>query len=142
MSQAFEDYKPPTRLKLAALWTATMFLYAYGDYFGLYVAGTLADMNRGIMGPLGPTTPGMLVLLSIMMAIPSVMVFLSLIIPPASCRWINVVFGIAYTGIMAISLPGSALFYTVLAIMEMALTMTIAVMAWRWPKITEKAPTT
>ncbi len=56
-----EEYRAPTKAKLAVLWASTMFCYAYGDYFGLYVAGTLADMNRGSMGPLGHATPGVLV---------------------------------------------------------------------------------
>lgn len=40
-----EEYRAPAKVKLAALWASTMFCYIYGDYFGLYVTGTLADMN-------------------------------------------------------------------------------------------------
>lgn len=139
MSDRLQNYKPPTQLKLAALWTATMFCYVYGDYFGLYIAGNLAKMNLAIMGPLGAATPGVLVAVSLMMAIPSVMIFLSLVFPPSLCRWLNITLGIAYTGIMAVSLPGSALFYVVLAVVEMVLTLTIATTAWRWPRIADDA---
>lgn len=133
-----EDYRAPTKLKLAALWASTMLCYVYGDYFGLYVAGTLSDMNRGIMGPLGPATPGLLVGLSIMMAVPSLMVALSLLLPPSLCRWTNVLLGLVYTAIMAVSLPGSAPFYVVLGIVEMVLTLTIAVIAFRWPRSVDR----
>ncbi len=130
---ALEDYRAPTKVKLAALWASTMFCYAYGDYFGLYVTGTLADMNRGIMGPLGQATSGVLICVSLMMAIPSLMVALSLLLPPRICRWASVILGIAYTGIMAISLPGSEPFYKMLGVIEIALTLTIAIVALRWP---------
>ena len=39
---ALEEYRAPTKVKLAALWASTMFCYVYGDYFGLYLPGKLA----------------------------------------------------------------------------------------------------
>jgi hypothetical protein len=35
---ALEDVTVPVKLKLAALWVATMFLFAYGDLFTMYRA--------------------------------------------------------------------------------------------------------
>jgi hypothetical protein len=129
-----EEYRAPAKLKLAALWASTMFCYIYGDYFGLYVRGTVADIDRGIMGPLGQATPGILVGVSAMMAIPSLMVALSLLLPAVASKWANVVLGIAYTAIMAMSLPGSEPFYLMLGVVEMALTLSIAIVALRWPR--------
>jgi hypothetical protein len=129
-----EEYRAPAKVKLAALWGATMFCYIYGDYFGLYVAGTLADMNHGQMGPLGQATPGVLTATSLMMAVPSLMVALSLLLPARVCRWACIVLGLFYTAVMAASLPGSELFYKVLAAIEMALTLAITVVAVRWPR--------
>lgn len=129
-----EEYRAPTKMKLAALWTSTMFCYIYGDYFGLYVTGTLADMNGGSMGPLGHATPGVLLGVSVMMAIPSLMVALSLLLPADLCRWTCVVLGLFYTAIMAISLPASEPFYRVLGAIEMALTLAITAIALRWPR--------
>lgn len=129
-----EEYRTPAKLKLAALWASTMFCYIYGDYFGLYVAGTLADMNHGSMGPLGHATSGVLTAVSLMMAIPSLMVALSLLLPASICRWACIVLGLFYTAIMAVSLPGSELFYKVLAAIEMTLTLAITVVAIRWPR--------
>jgi hypothetical protein len=51
-----------------------MFCYVYGDYFGLYHPGQLQGMLHGD-GPIGPTSQGTLVAVSILMAIPSLMVF-------------------------------------------------------------------
>ncbi len=128
-----EEYRPPTKVKLATLWASTMFCYIYGDYFGLYVAGTLADMNGGRMGPLGHATPGVLTATSLMMAVPSLMVALSLLLPARICRWACILLGLFYTAIMAASLAGSEPFYKVLAAIEMALTLAITLVAVRWP---------
>ncbi len=129
-----EEYGAPAEVKLAALWASTMFCYIYGDYFSLYVAGTLADMNHGIMGPLGRATPAVLTGVSLMMAVPSLMVALSLLLPARICRWASIVLGLFYTAIMAISLPGSELFYKMLAAIEMVLTVAITIVAIRWPR--------
>jgi hypothetical protein len=131
-----EDFRPPTTLKLSALWAATMFCYIYGDYFGLFIPPTLVEMGNGIMGPLGRATPGVLIGVSVMMAVPSLMVALVLFLPPRLCKWLCVVLGAAYTLIMAISMPGSAPFYQLLGVVEMALTLAIVVVALRWPKAT------
>lgn len=130
---ALEEYRPPTKVKLAALWASTMFCYAYGDYFGLFVTGALTDMNRGIMGPLGQATSGVLVGVALMMAVPSLMVALSLLLPARLCKWVSVILGIAYTAIMAVSMPGSEPFYMMLGVIEIALTLAITIIAFRWP---------
>ena len=135
---ALEEYLAPTKVRLAALWASTMFCYAYGDYFGLFITGTLADMNRGTMGPLGVATSGVLIGVSLMMAVPSLMVALSLMLPAPICRWTSVILGIAYTGIMAVSLPGSAPFYKTLGMIEIALTLAIVFVAFRWPRAIEQ----
>ena len=131
---ALQEFTPPVKLKIAALWASTMFCYVYGDFFGLFRAGVLARMNAGIMGPLGPATPTILLAVSIMMAIPSVMVFLSLVLPSRLDRWLNVALGLVYTGIMLMTVPGAPLFYTCLGIVEAALTMAITWYAFTWPR--------
>lgn len=129
----FPDYPVSTRLKLSALWTATMFCYVYGDYFGLYLPNKLASLAQGRMGPLGQASPGVLVAVSVMMAIPSLLIAATLFLPTSVCRWSNIVLGFMYTAIMAISLPGAAPFYVTLAAFEMMLTGLVAFVAWTWP---------
>ena len=119
---ALEDWKVPVKLKLAALWASLMFCYIYGDYFGLYQPGTLQSMLEGKMGPLGPTTQGVLLGTSILMAVPSVMVFLSLAMRPLLSRVVNV------------SMPGAWTFYLVLGVIEIMLSLLIVWYAWRWPR--------
>src|SRR6185369_10963766 len=94
------------KIKLSALWAATMFCYIYGDYFELYTPGKLAGMLAGKMGPLGPATQGVLLGVAILMAIPAVMVFLPLVLKPALSRWVNIVLGALYTVIMVLAIQG------------------------------------
>ncbi|HET6806768.1 MAG TPA: DUF6326 family protein [Frateuria sp.] len=129
-----EDAGIPVRLKLSALWTSVMFCYLYGDYFGLYQPGKLQGMLDGRMDPLGPTTQAVLVGTSLLMAVPGLMVFLSLVLAPAWCRWANILLGLSYTLIMAVSMPGAWWFYLALGVIEMLLTLAIVGYAWRWPR--------
>ena len=133
-STALDDTKVHVKLKLSALWAAVMFCYIYGDYFGLYAPGKLAEILAGKMEPLGPATQGVLVGVAIMMVVPSIMVFLSLVLPPALNRWANIVLGSAYTAIMLMTIPGAWAFYILLGIIEVVLTALIVWYAWSWPK--------
>ena len=44
---ALEDIKIPTKLKLSALWAATLFLYAYGDIFGFFRPDVIESVKAG-----------------------------------------------------------------------------------------------
>ena len=128
-----DDMKIHVKLKLSALWASVMFCYIYADYFGLYVPGTLQGMLAGKMGPLGPVTQGVLLGTSLMLAIPSVMIVLSLVLKPNFNRWLNIVIGALYTAIILITMWGwdFLIFYGVI---EIALTGLVAWYAWTWPK--------
>ncbi|CAM0998435.1 Transmembrane protein [Rhodanobacter sp. Root179] len=127
------DIKLHVRFKLSALWTALMFCYIYGDYFGLYVPGKLQGMLGG-EGPVGPVSEATLVGTALLLAVPGLMVFLSLLLPPRLCRWLNIGLGLFYTAIMLLTMPGAWWFYIVLGVIEVALSLLIAAMAWRWPR--------
>jgi hypothetical protein len=132
---SLHDLKVHVKLKLSALWAAVMFCYAYGDYFGLYVPGQLKGMLAG-QGPIGPTSQGTLVATSLLMAVPGVMVFLSIVLPPRLNRWLNILLGTFYSVVVLITLPGSWAFYMMLSAIEVLLTATIVWHAWRWPRQT------
>lgn len=94
---SLDDLKIDVKIKLAALWTSVMFCYIYADYFGLYRTGALQGMLQGRMGPLGPATQGVLLAVAAVLAIPAVMIFLSLALKPNPNRWLNAILGILYT---------------------------------------------
>ena len=68
------------------------------------------------------------------MSIPSVMVFLTLVLKPAVSRWSNIALGSVYTVVMLITLPAAWLFYIYLGVLEVVLTGLIVWHAWTWPR--------
>ena len=125
------DPPVPVRLKLAALWTSAMFCYLYADYFGLFIPGMLEDMLQGRIEPLGAVNQTVLLGTSTMMAIPSVMIALSLLLPFRLSRALNIATGVLYTLIILITMWSWA-FFVMYGVIEMLLTGTIAWCAWRW----------
>jgi hypothetical protein len=127
------DVPVSTRLKLSAAWASTMFCYLYCDYFELYVPGKLSDMLQGDMGPLGQVTQAVLLGTGTLMLVPSLLVFLSVALSRNVARWLNVIFGVFYTSIMALLFVMAGWwFYKMFAAVEMLLTIYITWTAWRW----------
>ena len=129
-----DDIKVHVKLKLSALWTSVMFCYVYGDYFLLYLPGKLQDILRGNIAPLGPTTQGVLLFTSVSMAIPAVMIFLSLALKANLSRWLNIIVGLLYTVFVLITMQGAWVFYLFLGTVDVMLTALIVWYAWKWPR--------
>ncbi|MGN6704488.1 MAG: DUF6326 family protein [Rhodanobacter sp.] len=127
------DIRIHVRFKLSALWAALMFCYIYGDYFGLYVPGKLKGMLAGD-GPVGPVSEASLVATALLLAVPGLMVLLSLVLWPRLCRWTNIVLGLFYSAIMLLTMPGAWWFYITLGVIEVLLSLLIVACAWRWPR--------
>lgn len=132
-SMPLQDTKIHVRFKLSALWAAIMCCYVYGDFWGLYRPGNLQDILDG-GGPLGPISQGSLVAVSVLVAIPAVMIFLSLVLAPALARWLNLLIAAALTAIVLATLPGAWAFYIFMSLVEVALQLAVVVYAWRWPR--------
>jgi hypothetical protein len=112
---------------------ALMFCYIYGDYFGLYVPGQLKGMLAG-QGPIGPVSQGTLVITSILLAVPGIMVFLSLVLPPKINRWLNISLGVFYIVVMLFTMQGAWSFYILLGVIEIAMGVLTIWYAWSWPR--------
>lgn len=131
----FEDTPVPVRLKVAMLWVSVMFCYVYGDYFDLYRPGKLQGMLQGQIVPLGAVSQGVLFGTTVLMVVPSLMIFLSVVLKVTLCRWLNIIVGAAYTIIMLmIAISDGWLFYRFLAVVEVMLTSFVVLYAWRWPR--------
>jgi hypothetical protein len=128
-----DDHKVHIKIRLAALWASVMFCYLYADFFGLFSPGQLATMNRGLIPPLGPATDGVMIFVSAMMAVPSLMIFLSVALPARPNRVLNAVAGAVYTAIISITMWAGALFIF-FGIIEIALTLLAVYYAWTWPR--------
>ena len=138
MSQ-LTDFKLHTKLKLSLLWASTVFCYLYCDYFELYVPGKLDGMLQG-NGLFGTVTQGALVATSVLLAIPSVLVFLSSALNPRTSQVLNVTFGVIYTLLMALlAFQADWYFYKFFAVLETVLTALVVWYAWTWPKTAANA---
>ena len=129
-----EDVKIHVKLKISALWVSAMLCYIYGDILSFFRQDRIEGILAGNMGPLGPTTQGVLLGVAVFMAIPAVMVFLSLTLTPTVNRWVNVILGIIYTAVVLLTmLTGPWAYYMFLGIVEVILTGLIVWYAWTWP---------
>ena len=69
-----EEASVNIRIKLAALWTAAMFFYIYGDFFSLYIPGHAGKL---VSGDTLLNTPIKLFAASVLMAIPPMIIILT-----------------------------------------------------------------
>ncbi|MBN8716425.1 MAG: hypothetical protein J0H95_05545 [Xanthomonadales bacterium] len=122
----------PRRLQLSAMWASLTFCYLYGDYFGLYKPGKLERMLEGA-GPMGPASQGPLLVVALLLAVPGLMVLLSLLLPVRIARWLNIGLALFYAAFVAITMPGAWWFYLAYSSIEIVLCGFIAWFAWRWP---------
>jgi hypothetical protein len=132
-SRTFEDVKVGVRCKLAALWVAMLFLFAYGDIFGFFRPGQVQEVMAGEISGMA-ITEVFLLAISLYIAIASVMVFLSLVLSPAVNRWANIVLPSLYVvSIVASAIGETSAYYWFLSIAESALLLLIVWYAWTWP---------
>lgn len=130
-----KDYEVNVKIKLAALWTSVTLCYLYGDYFELYVPQKTQGLVNGVNML---DSPIKLFAASILLAIPALMVFLSIILKPIINRRLNIIFGILFTVVMVLIALTSILpwrtFYVFLALVESCITSLIIWYAWKWSK--------
>ena len=133
-----KDFEVNIKIKLAALWTATTFCYLYGDYFELYTPGKVDSL---INGENVLNSPMILFIASLVLTIPPLMIFLSIILKPRINKVLNITFGLLFTIMMVLIAVGSLTpwysFYVFLAIVEAILTFIIVWKALKWPKQTD-----
>ncbi|MGE4366241.1 DUF6326 family protein [Thermomonas sp.] len=133
-SSQYVDPPIPRRVQLAALWASLTFCYLYGDYFGLYKPGKLERMLQGV-GPMGPSSQGSLLVVSLLLIVPGLMTILSLMLPVRATRWLGIGLAAFYALFVAITMPGAWWFYLAYSGIEILLCACIAWLAWRWPRI-------
>ncbi|MDQ2866086.1 MAG: DUF6326 family protein [Candidatus Eremiobacteraeota bacterium] len=133
-----DDIKVHVRFRLAALWTSVMFCYIYADYFQLYQPGTVRSMMQGSMAPFGAASQSVLLGTSVMLTIPAVMIFLSIALKSRISRALNLAFGVIYTLIELLTIPGGWVFYQLFGAIEVILTLLVVWYSWRWPRIVAK----
>ena len=133
-SRTFEDVRVGVRVKIAALWIAVLFLFAYGDIFGFFSPGQIQEVMAGELSGMA-ITQVFLFAVSLYIAIASVMVFLSVVLSPPVNRWTNIVLPSLYViSIVASAIGETSAYYWFLSITESALLLLIIWYAWTWPR--------
>jgi hypothetical protein len=130
-----QDVKINVKTKLSALWVTLMFCYTYADILGFYAPGNLEELLAGEIAGI-QMTQGLLLASAVLMAIPSAMVFLSLALRAKANRWVNIVVGIVYMGVLGSTfLTGkSPAYYILYATVKAMLIALIVWHAYKWPR--------
>ena len=132
--RGLESIPVPTGVRLSLLWASLMFLYIYNDYFSMYMPHVIEGMSQGRMGPLGPATDAVMIGVSLLLAVPALMIFLSTGLAPGVSRWLNVILGLVYTVVEVMTFGGPRLFYSLVVGIEIVLSLLIVWFAARWPR--------
>ena len=132
-AQVFEDFQINVKLKISALWIAVMFCYVYGDYIEIYVPGVIAD---AMTVKSSIETQLEFFAVALLMAIPSVMIFFSLVLKPKINRLLNIILPTVYILLLiAVNMAGGWIFYLFLTAIEVFISVAIVWYAWNWPTI-------
>ncbi len=126
------------RIILSALWAARMLAGLQGDVVNFLGPGHLEEMIAGTTDP--PITNELLLVMSIVFAVPIFMSFLTLTLRYPATRWANLSIGIFFA-LFDLVFLGLALFvwptttYTIFwYVVDLVFTALIVWYAWKWPK--------
>ncbi|WBB94816.1 MULTISPECIES: DUF6326 family protein [unclassified Solwaraspora] len=127
----------PVQAKLAAAWTSCMFLYIYVDYFHLYKPGVIDGIRGGVIFEF-EISPTLLTIFLASVAIPALMVILSMTLPARANRATNLVTASLYIPLTVFNAAGEswdwAFFYGLSIGLEVLLLAFILGSAWTWPR--------
>ena len=118
---------------MSALWVSILFIFAYVDLFSLY----RPDFRAGIeAGKIAGFTVNQAFLLgtTVYIVIPSLMVFLALVLRPRVSRIANVVLTFLYALTIIVGAIGEWNYWILGSALEVALLGAIVYYAWTWPK--------
>ena len=129
----FDTARVNVRVKIAALWASMLFVFVYVDLFSTYRADFRADLDAGKVNGF---TVGQTFLLATtaFVVIPSLMVFLTLVLPPRVDRIAN----LALSGVYALIIIGGAIgewsYYLLGSAIEVVQLAGVGYFAWTWPR--------
>lgn len=107
MKKNLDEQKVNVRIKLAALWTAFMFVYIYVDYFALYMPKKIEDILNGRVFTFD-ITQGFIFTALFLAVIPILMIFLSVVLKAKASRLVNMVVAAVLIPYMLFNLAGEA----------------------------------
>ena len=139
-----EQQPASVRTKLAAAWTSFMFLYIYVDYLHLYKPGAIDNLRAGVVFEFD-ISPTLLTMMLASVAIPALMVMLSMTLPARVNRATNLVVASLQIPLMMFNAVGEswewASFYGLSIGIEVLILAFILRSAWTWPRRTASPAT-
>lgn len=116
------------QVKLSALWVCLMLTYLLGDVVRIFAG----DFKPGEISGQAMSQP-MLLGIAVLMLIPIVMVFLTLVLPNPVNRWANIVLAIGLLLFNLVGLPGYPGAYDkFLIVVSLGFNVLTVWYAWRW----------
>jgi hypothetical protein len=119
------------RIRMAGLWATTMMIFAYVDIFSLFRPDFRAALDQGKVFVFDVGQPFLLGV-TIYVIIPSLMIYLSLVMP----RRLNRVVSIGLAGLYAITIVGGAVgewsYYVLGSVVEVVLLALVIHHSWTW----------
>jgi hypothetical protein len=111
-----------------------MLVFAYVDLFGFFRADVLENALAGKVAGFDASQT-FLLLATLYIMVPSVMIVLSLIVQPSRNRIMNMVASVVYLVTIGLSMVGEEwIYFLVGSLVEIVLLLTIAYVAWTWPR--------
>jgi len=131
----FQDTPIDIKLRLSALWIATMFIYAYVDIFNLMRADFLEGLLDGEIVNTPLTVNQWFLIFAVVYIVPaSLMVYFSLTLAPAANRRAQIIVSGIYVVTILLACIGESWIYFLLgSATEVVLFAMIIRLAWRWP---------
>ena len=137
MPRQFDTSVIAVQAKLAAAWTSLMFLIIYIDYFHLYQPGEIDDIRGGVIFAFD-ISGTLLTIFFAIIAIPALMVMLSVTLRPRVNRAVNLVVASLYIPICVFNAAGAtsdwAFYYVVTIGVEVLILAFSLRTAWTWPR--------
>ncbi len=90
IDSASKDPPVPMQARLAAAWASFMFLYIYVDILNFYKPGVVDGIQAGLVWKFD-VTPALLTMMLVSVAVPAMMVWLSMTLPARVNRTTNLV---------------------------------------------------
>ena len=129
-----QELEVNTRVVIAFLWTSMLFIFAYVDIFGFFRADVLKDALAGKVF-IFEANQIFFLFTTVYIVIPSLMVFLTLVLKAYIARLTNIIFPVLYIVTIIGAIAGESWWYFILgSVLEIVLLITIILYAWKWPR--------
>jgi hypothetical protein len=117
--------------KISTLWIVVMFCMAFADIVGFMTPGALEEIIDQSAAPF-PITQEIMLVFSVLIAIPILMIYLSRVLKYKANRLVNILAGVI-TILFVAGLGSTDLSYIYFATIEIVCMLIIIWSAWKWP---------